>query len=218
MNRKQLREELAFLLNFTEDTADQDFAKARLNKLLDRAYNLEVERAKTMASKDYFKGVSADFTWSASTQTLALPTALEGLTIIDVMDVTGGEPGFALVFAFGNGNSGGEVFWKDKDTMQWTGVGGPGSARTLRAVYEQRATDLQDDEAEPDLVPSQFHWLIVWTAAILGRTTADDQSPRDWKDERKEMRLDYTKYVSKGRPLSNSPRIQSVDPDETGVL
>lgn len=217
MNRKQLRSELAFLLNFTEGDADQDFAKARLNKLLDRAYNLEVERAKLSAGKDYFKGVSANFTWTVSTQTLALPSALEGVSIIDVVDITAGEPGTALEFAFGYGTSGGDVFWKDKDTLQWTAVGGPGSARTLRAVYEQRAADLQDDETEPDLVPSQFHWLIVWTAAILGRSTADDMAPGDWRLEQREMRLDFYKHVSKGRPLSNSPRIQS-QRDGSGFL
>ena len=218
MNQKQLRSEVAFLLNFTEGTADQDFAKARLNKLIDRAYNLEVERAKTAAGKAYFKGFTSDFTWTASSQTLAVPTALSSVTIIDVYDITNGEPGVPLIFSFGEGNAGGDLFWKDKDTWQWTASGGPGSALTLRGYYEQVAEMLQNDDDEPLLVPAQFHYLLVYTAAILGRGAGDDIAPAEWKEERREMRLDYIKHVSKGRPLSASPRVQSDLYDGTGLL
>lgn len=213
MNRKQLRGELAFLLNFTEGDADQDFAKARLNKLLDRAQNLEVERAKLHGGKAYFQGATANFTWAASAQTLAVPSSLQGPSIIDVYNITSGEPGLPLVFG-DDAYSGGDVFWKDKDTWQWSTVGGPGSALTLRGYYEQVASDLQDDEDEPDLIPSQFHYLLVWTAACLGRAGADDRIPQDWKDERKEMRLDFYKHVSKARPKS---RVTVMTPEDSGL-
>jgi hypothetical protein len=217
MNRKQLREELAFLLNFTEGQADQDFAKARLNKLIDRAYNLEVERSKTGAVKAYFQGATADFTWAASAQTLAVPSSLQAPSIIDVYDITSGEPGVPLVFG-DDAFSGGDLFWKDRETWQWTGVGGPGSALTLRGIYEQCAEDLRDDEAEPELIPAQFHYLIVWTAAALGRGGADDSIPSDWKEERREMRLDFYKHVSKARPKSRVNTIKMNSSDTSGVL
>lgn len=201
MNRKQLRTELAFLLNFTEGAADQDFAKARLNKFIDRAYNLEVERAKLTGGKAYFQGFTSDITWTASAQTLALPTALVDVSIIDIYDITAGEPGFPLVFGV-------DLFWKDRETWQHTTVGGPPSALTLRGYYEQKATDLQDDDTSPELVPEQFHWVIVWSAAVLARAIADDMAPSDWRRELHEMRLDFYKHVSKGRPLSATPRIQ----------
>lgn len=217
MNRKQLRSELAFLLNITEGTADQDFATLRLNKLLDRAYNMEVERAKTAAVKAYFQGFTDDIEWATGEQTLAVPDAIRGVSIIKVYDITNGEPGVPIIFGR-NASSGGDIFWKDNETWQWTATTGPTQDLTLRAYYEQIATDLQDDETEPSLVPSQFHWLIVWSAAVLGRSTADDMAPSDWRYELKEMRLDFIKHVSKGRPQSLNPRINVDDDDVTGVL
>jgi hypothetical protein len=222
MNRKQLREEVAFLLNFREGEADQDFAKTRLNKLIDRAYNLEVERAKTAGIKAYFQAATPDFTWTAGSQTLEFPQStisaiLASTTIIEVFDITSGEPGVPLVFA-DQPNQGGDIFWKDKDTWQWTGNGGPGTTLTLRAFYEMRAEELEDDDAEPALIPAQFHWLIVWTAAVLGRSTADDRAPDDWRHEQHEMRLDFYKHVSKGRPLSRYPSIQRPNDETSGIL
>lgn len=217
MNRKQLRSELAFLLNFKETESDNDFIKTRLNKLIDRAYNMEVERAKQHGGKTYFQGFTADFSWTSGSQTLAVPTSLASVTIIDVYNITDGEPGVPLIFAEGS-NRGGDIFWKDKDTWQWTSDGGPGSTLTLRGYYEQITTDLQDDEASPTLIPSQFHWLIVWSAAVLGRKIADERAPDDWKSELQEARLDYYKYVSKGRPLSMVPRVQRDAYEDQGIL
>lgn len=204
MNRKQLREELAFLLNFTEGTADQDFVTNRLNKGLDRAYNQIVERAKLHGGSAYFRGVTANFTWAASAQTLAVPVTVSQFTIEDVYNITAGEPGFPLVF--GNDAAGGDLFWKDNVTWQWGGTGGPGSAMTLRAVVQQTAENLTE-LAEPQLIPAQFHWLIVWQAAVLMRLAADEKAPADWKEQFRELTLDYQKYVSRGRPLSLVPSI-----------
>lgn len=217
MNRKQLRSELAFLLVVIEGDSDQDFATLRLNKLIDRAYNLEVERAKTAAVKDYFKGFTDDFTWTAAEDTLTVPDSLIGVSILTVMDITNGEPGIPLTFSR-SGQGGGDIFWKDRETWQWSTVGGPSADLTLRGIYEQIAVDLQDDEAEPTLVPSQFHWMLVWSAAILGRSGADDMVPQDWRAELRDMRLDFHKHVSKGRPQSLTPMTRQSDEDATGFL
>lgn len=205
MNRNDLRSELAFLLNFTEDTADQDFTSNRLNKALDRAYNLEVERAKLQGSYKYFHQ-TASATWAASSQTYALVDPFKDKAIIDIYDVTSGEPGFPLVVA-AHMNQGGNAFWKDRNTLQWTGVGGPSDARTLRVFYEATAETLMSDESIPELVPPQFHYLLVWTASILLREAGDEEIPRSWMHEREELRMDFYKHISRGRPTSHVPTI-----------
>lgn len=205
MKRSEIRGEVAFLVNFTEGVADQDTTTARLNKMIQQAYNQEVERAK-LASHRRFWQMNQDVTWLADSATYSLPTSLRGKTLIDILDTTEGEPGISLLFGESS-NSVGDVSWKDKDTLQWSSTSGPSSDRTIRFTYEAAAETLLDDESTPALVPPQFHYLIAWTAAILFRMIADEQVPRDWRVEQNEMRLDFYKHVGRGRPLSSTPTV-----------
>lgn len=206
MNRKQLRAELAFVLNVAENEADQDFQASRLNKAIDRAYNLVLEDTKLNGGRDYFRGASANVTWAASTQQLSVPTALLDVVFEEVYDITGGEPGFPLRIV-SSPEIQGDAFWYDRNTLQWSTSGGPSSARTLRVFYEAVAEELQDDDAEPSYVPAQFHWLIVWRAAMLLKAIADESVPLSWQKELESLQASFIKHVARGRPLSNYPRI-----------
>ena len=197
MDLKTLRSELAFLVNFTEGAADQDFVTARLNKALNRAYTKEVASAKLVATRKFFLA-NESHTWPASTLRFSLPKSLRGKALVDWQDVTDGEPGVRL-----DG-----ISWFDRDTLQWDGEDGPGSARTIRFFYEAVAEELIANEQEPRLIPPEYHMLIVWTAACFLRGIGDDVVPRDWKIEREELRLDYQKWVARGRPLTDTPRVR----------
>jgi hypothetical protein len=216
MKRLELRDELAFLANFSANQASQDFVQTRLNKALDQAYNQEVERAKLNGSQKFFHMSTDSITWPVSTTTLAVPDVLVGKSIIDVLDITDGENGIPLVFGM-NGQAAGTIFWKDHKTWQWSALGGPSSARTMRAIYEAVAEKLLNDDATPELVPAQFHMLIVWTAAILLRKAGDEMAPMSWTQERDEMRLDYYKHVARGRPTSHVARVIATGPNIGGT-
>lgn len=225
MNRGELRSELAFLTNFSESTAAQDFVQARLNKAIQQSYRRVIESAKINGSHQFFHLRSQSFTWPVSTQTLAVPDSLVNKTIVDLYDITDGEPGFPLSFGRDSQDVG-SVFWADYKTWQWATVGGPGAAMTLRAVYEATAEELVSDSDTPQLVPPQFHDLIVWKAARLLRKAADEAAPAPWEDEEYELVLDFYKHVSRGRPASHVRQVLpaggtsrgAADPAEIGTV
>jgi hypothetical protein len=198
---QELRSEVAFLVNFTESIADQDFVTTRLNKAIAQIYSREVELGKVNGSRKYFQMRNDSYTWLADQQTFTIPESLQGKTFIDINDITSGEPGSSL---------NGSYFWADRKTLQWSTVGGPGSDVSLRFVYEATAEVLLGDDAEPQLIPPQFHWLLVWGAAILLRKAADEAAPKDWKDELEALQVNYYKHVSRGRPTSVPNSIRSV--------
>ena len=209
MDRRELRSELAFYVNFTEGAADQDFATARLNKALASAYKKIVGRAKTMTNRDHWV-MNQEVTWPASAVRFTVPDALTQKGVIDIVDVTGSEPGFRFVIG-----SGGDAFWYDRKTLQWvSGSTGPGSARTLRFFYEAAAEDWKTDEESPQLIPPELHMLLVWEAACDLRNVGDDRVPADWRYERDELRLDFYKWAARGRPFNNVTTIGSAG--ETG--
>lgn len=225
MNRGEIRSELAFLVNFSESTAAQDFVQARLNKAIQQAYRRIIEAAKINGSYQFFHLRSQSFTWAASTQTLAVPDYLINKVIIDLYDITDGEPGFPIAFGRDSQDVG-LVFWADYKTWQWATVDGPGSAMTLRAVYEAVAEELVSDGDVPQLIPSQFHDLVVWEAAILLRKAGDEAAPPDWKEDRDNLLLDFYKHVSRGRPTSHVRQVLpaggasrgAADPAEIGSV
>jgi hypothetical protein len=205
MNRGELRAEVAFAVNFTEATASQDFVQARLNKAIQAGYRKLIERAKLNGSRVFFQ-MNNEFTWPADAQTLAVPASLVQKTIVDIYDITDGEPGLPIVVGR-DAQSGGSIFWLDHKTWQWSTVGGPSSAVNFRALYEAVAENLVADSDVPELVPPQFHDLIVWEAAVLLRQIADEGSPAEWRHERDELRADFYKHCSRGRPASHVQRI-----------
>lgn len=197
MNRGQLRQELSFLLNAEENAADQAFNTSRLNKALDQAYEREWERAKLHANLEHAK-MYTSYDWPAAQFRLALPDALAHKTIIDIYDITNGEPGSLLTVRA-------DYIWADRGTLQWCSTSGPSSALVIRLFYEAVAEPLLNDEAVPVLVPPQFHQLLVWSAGCMLRTGADETAPASWLVERDDLRIDCYKHLSRGKPLSAPP-------------
>jgi hypothetical protein len=181
MNRKELRDELAFLLNFNEDQPDQDFTATRLNKALQYAYEDEVRQGKLEGQLRWFKA-NATLTWPASQVTLKLPSTLQRAGLIEFWDITEADPGVPFVIRE-NWQQGGDVHWLNFDTLQW-GETGPDSEKTLRVDY---------------------HMLIVWAAAVFLRDVADEAVPQRWAQKHRELQMDFWKFLSRGRPFSDVP-------------
>lgn len=197
MRRDELRADLAFMLSTNEGSANQDFSTPRLNKALDRAIQREVERAKLHANRDWFLA-TAPLTWAASQPTLELPAGLVGKTVVAFVDITDGEPGGRL-------GPGVDFAYRDNNTLVWLpNTTGPTTARTLRVFYEAVHVPMQADSDVPTIIPEQFHQLIVYSAACMLRSSLDDESPREWREERDELRLDYYKHTARPRPSAGA--------------
>jgi hypothetical protein len=124
--------------------------------------------------------------------------------VYSIQDITNEDPGPELQFD-DRGLYG--LRWVDRSTLQW-GVDGPSSARSLRVEFVPQAETMANDDEEPLLIPPAHHELLVYSAAVTARFGADEGAPGDWKDHLRELRMDYWKFISKGRPFSDTPVVQ----------
>ena len=211
MNLGELRSDLAMTLNFNTGQVNQDFTDAQLNTALNRAYAREVQFASSEGTRRYFAAV-LNITWPANQLTLTLPPALQGKTLTRFADVTHGEPGREINFSeFGVGSG---IFWLDANTLQF-GTTAPGQDRTFRVFYYAAPNTLVLDADVPNLVPTAFHELLVWSAAIWLRAMADEAAPQAWVAQRDELRMNYWKLVGRGRPTDDVPWVRPRESDVT---
>jgi hypothetical protein len=208
-------------LNFNSSQADQDFTSSQIKNAVNRAYAREYGKARQEGSRRHFQATT-ELTWSGGELTLTLPDRLRGVQISKIADVTedrtgsgyhlvvydGGDPPTGTP-AWDSQSINGSVFWKDRNTMQW-GNNGPGEDKTLRFDFSPKADKMINDDDEPDLVPSEHHELIFYSAAIDLRTRADEMAPPSWLAEREELRMDFYKDVSRGRPHTSVTSIDYV--------
>jgi hypothetical protein len=218
MNGAELRAEVLFLVNMDENTPDQSLnttvvagQKTRVDKEIQKAYEREWERAKTNANQDWVVARRDGDVWTANTNFHTIPSDIINKQIIDVYDMSSNsEPGIRLV-----PNS--DFTWTGRNEMQWNGTSGPGSDKALRYLYEVMVEVITDD-AEPSLIPTQFHQLIILSAGVHLREVMDENVPQSWLEERRELQMDFYKYLSRGRPLSSPPTIKGTDTDSTSQL
>ena len=208
MDFGELQTEVQDWINFTTGISNQDFTTAQLQKAINQAYKREVRKGRLEGGSTWFmKNVSA--TWAASAVTFAVPSVLNQTNGLWIEDITDSDPGYDLGVSM-NSSGGGEIFWFDNRTLQW-GTEGPGSARTLRFHYLARAVDMVNDAEIPDLIPEDFHELIVLSAGVYLRFKADELAPAEWKEALNDIRIDYWKEISLGRPRSSGSSIRRVN-------
>lgn len=186
-----------FIMNFNDGQSDQDFSEVRIKELINLAYVEEVNKAKQEGVKRYFKAFHEE-TWTSGNVTFTLPSTVSRAELIEARDVTSDTIGTLLAFS-DSGVTG--IGWKDRNTLQW-GLTGPDSDRTIRFVYYAQPETLVAEDDEPELIPPQFHAVLAWGAACYGRTIADEQVPQSWAYKLEDLRHDYWKFISRGRPIS----------------
>lgn len=216
-NLAWLRDKVARKLNFNVSQTDQDFAGPASDayKLIDdyinEAYLLEVNRAKVEIGAQPFRAQHS-FTWAASSVTLTLPQHLLDQQMERLDDETDQTPGTTLWVS--DRPSTGSIAWYDRNTLIW-GSTGPASARTLKAFYLAAPQELKSPLAEPSLVPPDHRWLIVWSAAIIGRSEADERAPEKWEQHLATTRNDYHALLSRGVIMTPGYLIKEASPNHT---
>lgn len=188
---------------------DADFSTDTIKKILNEAYEFEVNKAKTEASQYYFYQ-NYNFTWPASQTTYSIEgTPMEYMDQHNFQDVTSGEDkGYNI-----------NVYWRDRNTLYWGNSNGPSSARTIRCVYLARAEWLNADGDEPTLVIPAHRDLLALSAACLLRKIADEQAPGSWLQELDERRRAWWKDMA-DRPAGSTAQVRSLPslttPDDVG--
>lgn len=213
MNRQELRELTALILNYNNDQTDQNFTDANLNTAIDEVYKEEVNAAILNGYERYFRKVH-EFTWTGGELTVALPETLKGQMILSLRNVTNDNVGTEILFSDFGINS--IVFWKDNETLQW-GTGGPSSDVTVRATYQVTATPLTTDTSTPDVIPAPYHNLLAWAAAVWLRMLSDEAIPPIWDRKLEEYRKSYWKFLTSGRPTSDAPAIRREQDASVGL-
>lgn len=204
MNFVELQDRLNFVLNSDDSQTHQDFSAVRKKQALNYAGRTETNKAQVEGSRLWFK-TTIDISWPASQTTLQLSSTISQRGIIRITDITNTNPGYELVFSE-NGFSG-DVFWLNRTTLQW-GTSGPSEAKTLRVEYFPIWSDLAQDDDEPELIPEQHQDLLIWSAAIFLFEVAEQEAPIAWHNIRHELRIDFWKYLSRGRPMSDVPTVR----------
>lgn len=194
------RDQTAFLLDFNDGQADQDFSITRIDHALNEAYDELVNWAKSNASRLFFIQ-RYTFTWPGTETAIDLssPTysALEHLDFFQFYDVTDGETHPREL----------QLHWRDRNTLVWQSRSGPGTNRTIRALYLAHAEPLVNESDEPTLIhPSHRH---IWPlkAAIILREIADEQAPPSWERRLQTKILAWQKELQ-ARPRDNVAGIQ----------
>jgi hypothetical protein len=205
MDFNALQNRTKLWLNFNSGQDDQDFSATDI-----MAYSEEVTRAKQEGTVRWFRALT-ETTWEADEVTFTVPVPLNRIAVLRIIDVTNSvEPGTSLLFS--EEGATGEVFWRDRNTLQW-GSTGPSEDKTLRFVYVASSEELVNDNEVPELIPDEFHELIPLSAAILLRQMADEAAPVAWLSRQEDYRLQYWKFVSRGRPLADIPSVDPFDAD-----
>lgn len=214
MNLAELRDEVAFRLNFNDGQVDQGFSTKRLNKIINQAYRREVNRAQQEGKKEWFKR-TVDVTWPKGLLEFELPPNASQRGIYKVFELVDGKinrevfikedpeySGYAN-YSLGSTVNGfyDAIFWKDLKTLSFGTQEGPKKDIDLRILYMATAETLEKDGDEPLLIPEQYQEVIVLAAATIARNIADEATPAAWLAELEDLRFDYEKFISQGRPL-----------------
>jgi hypothetical protein len=214
MNFKELQSEVKFILNWNENQTDQDFTTLRIKKAVNRAYKQEVLKAEQEGGQRFFK-TTLELPWLAGTVTFVLPPELNQEALIAIHDITTASIGTPLVFS--DDGISGDLFWKDRSTLQYGNVG-PASDKLLRFIFYASVEDLVDDGDVPMLIPDKFHELIAWTAALFLQEISDQEVTAVWMHERDDLRMDFWKWLSRGRATDDVPTIKNIKTNIDGGL
>jgi len=201
VNLRELKQQTAEILNFNPRQVNQDFTVSQITRALNRAYAREVAYAEQEGSRRYFMA-QQEATWPANDLRFVLPAGVAQKGLIKMDNITNGNVGRPMLFSDSGLN--GELFWVDHRTLQY-GSSAPGEDIDIRFTYYSQAEDLVHELDEPSLLPPPFDQILPWTAAIDLRRAADEGSPQEWKEHREELRIDFWKFVARGRPADDVP-------------
>jgi hypothetical protein len=210
-NLAWLRQKVSTKVNFDVTQPDQDFIgpSSDTNQLVDdainEAYVEEYTNVKLEAAPEWFMQTE-EFTWAASEVTLDLRTVsltASNHSVLRMEDITNSVDGDPISIKKSRHHS--EIWWKDRYTLQW-GTSGPGEDKTIQITFMPKPKDMRIATDEPDLIPEEHRWLLVWSAAINLRDMADEAAPQGWIQRRDNLRENMILDMAQGkvqRPTGN---------------
>lgn len=205
MNRDQIIANAKLKLNYNSTQTDVDFQDEDFVTGLQEVYNDEVLKGSDTALYNNFKRLTT-FTWADGEVTVEVPTEIQGKTILKMIDITGNSD-LGDELQFGDYGEFGQVFWKDKKTLQWDTTG-PSSDRTIQVQYIEVPEQLLSPASVPELLPEQFHYLLTWSLAIYMKELAEELAPLEWQQKLVEQRTLLYRFFEKGKPTSDVPAIK----------
>lgn len=203
MQLSDLVKSLAYVVSFNSSNVDQAFKgtaaepNLRLKEALNAAYREEVSLGKMHGSKEAFY-LTYEFTWEADAENLTIPTSLQGVQIVTILDNTNEDLG-PPISKFDPTVGGIGLYTVDHETWGWYPT--PSSDMTLYAIYLAQANDLSDDTDVPYLIYNDMHDMLVWSAACYLYDIKDLKVPASWMKRRDDWRLQYWKALSLGKPM-----------------
>lgn len=209
----QIREKVAYLVNFNSGQLDQDFrgtsgnSNKNIDAAINEAYTEECALAKSVASRDWFRR-TLSFTWPADAASISIPAALRDRDIEVMRDDTSETPGPMVTTWDGVGVGSG--LWRIDDAT-WGFYPTPSSAMTITAIYIAEPVELANDGDEPTLIPAAFRDLLVWSAGIVLKGIADEDPPRFWLKKQNDWRFLFQKQIALGQPRQYPPvRVKNI--------
>lgn len=203
MDLGTLREKINRLVGFKSGSPDQNFTgpSCYQDKWVDSAINEAVQdeyvKAVNECGIDIFSRRDS-FVWIGRDHARQLPAGVTREQLIALADTTADVRGIEIWV--GGRFSQADIVWRDYRTLEW-GRSGPGSDRTITMDYIARPRILADEAHRPDILPEQFHSVLVWAAAIILREQADEAAPRTWERRLLSKRLDMWKFLEKDSPV-----------------
>lgn len=216
MNFNDIQDDTQLLLNFNSSQTNQDFTTKNIKSVINRVYEREVSLAKQEGTRLYFMATQ-DVTWEADALTFELPKFAQRAHILSIRDISDSSSEIGSAMVFSDYGAAGGPFWKDRKTLQY-GDSAPTSDITLRFFFQAVPEPLVNDEDEPELIAQDFRELLSWSAAIRFRRMGDESAPQEWILERDEIRTDFWKHVSRGRPNDSVPWIRPSESDLTSII
>lgn len=210
-NMKWLLDTLKFVVSYDNQGNAQDFVGPRndpnkyFREALNEAYKQEVEEAQEQVGEDAFLTYE-DVTWPANSVTFEFPRAIVDKQWMTARDITDASDGPEL--DIGDVPEHYEIWQVKRGIYQWGTTGAPRTT-TIRIFYLREAEELVSDAQEPELIPSRFRWLIVWSAALILRLVSDDAAgpPPKWEKQQTMLRERFIKAASRGRLAVSSPPV-----------
>ena len=194
----QLREKVAFILNFNEGQVDADFSNAQIDMAINESYLDEVSAAMEEGDSRWFHHTQ-ELIWPQGQRTLTLPDSIAGKNIINIKCTSEDKT----------------IYLQDYNRLAWDKVTPPSATKNLTVSYMPEPSTLINDTDEPHLIPRRHRHLIAWAAAILLRQIADETSPKQWMMRQMTLRHRFWADITKGRPIEGgTPTITQTGSEE----
>lgn len=213
MRLEEIRDKVNFLVNFNPGQSDQSFAgpSTDINKYTDwainEAYREEIRIARRMVSRMAFLKTQG-MTWNANAASMPIPLNVKDRDIYAIRDDTNESPGFILTFSDSTSPVTG-IYRYDHETWGWYPA--PSSAKTLSIYYLASPNEMKNAGDIPDLLKPDDHDILVWGAAILLRSAADEAAPTKWERRHEDLRWQLHKGIAQGLysvSINPPPRIR----------